>query len=483
MTNAFVQALSAAGSRAVTENGAIARGTTGSNVLDLFSQIGGMRGDTGRASAMALVARDEDAQLTARLMFYARDVRGGQGEREVFRECMRKLIRHDARFASLIRHIPEYGRWDDVVELYGVAPEEVINVIREQLDKDLNTDKPSLMAKWLPSENTSSKSTRAAARLIREGLGMNPREYRKLLSALRKQIWLVEHAMTTGDWDNIPFERVPSRAAMIYRKAFMRNAGDAYRAYLSKVEAGEAKINAGVLYPYELVKPFMEYGATVDDRTLEAQWKALPDYFDGKTENSLVVCDVSGSMTGLPMQVSVSLGLYVAERNRGEWHGKFMTFSEHPQIQSVRGDTLRERVGNLQSADWGMNTNIQAVFDQILAVAKRTCMDPADMITRLYIVSDMEFDSATYRGQADVTLFQAIRSQYEQAGYQMPELVFWNVASRNTQFPMGLDERGFLNVSGCSPSIFKNLLGNKFTSAHDLMLDVLNAERYSRIVI
>lgn len=482
MSNPFVQALTAATSQALTENGAVARGTTGSRVLDLFSTIGGMRGQADRAAGLAQVAATEDAQLTARLMFYARDVRGGQGEREIFRQCMKSLIKRDERFKSLIKHVPEYGRWDDVVELFGVAPYEVMDVIRTQLSMDLETDRPSLLAKWLPSEVTSSKATRAAARLIREQLDMTPRAYRKMLSALRKQIWLVEHAMTTGDWSTIPFERVPSRAAMIYRNAFKAHAPGEYAAYLAAVEKGEAKINAGTLFPYELVEKCQGWHVGVD-ATIEAQWKALPDYFAGKTENSLVVADVSGSMSGQPMQVAISLALYVAERNKGTWHNKFMTFSETPQIQNVEGDTLHARVKNLEHAEWGMNTNIERMFMQILATARATNTAPADMITRLYIVSDMEFDAATRGHGVNETLFQGIKRTFNQAGYEMPELVFWNVRAGNKQFPMGLDERGFLNVSGCSPSIFTTLLSGKFTSAHDLMCEVLNGERYARIVL
>lgn len=479
--NAFVHTLSAATSaNTYTENGAVARSTTGSAVLNLFSQIGGLRANLNRCEDLVTSALREDADLTARCVFYSRDPRGGQGEREVFRTSMRALIKCDPRFKSLINRIPEFGRWDDVVELMDVAHDEVIAAIKSQLKADVGSKTPSLLAKWLPSENTSSKKTRAQATAIRRALGLNSKDYRKMLSGLRKQIGIVERYMSDGNWNEINFEHVPSNAMLIYRNAFGTRAPEKFAAYKAALVKGEAEIKASVLFPYDLVSKYLGYGHYAElDPIVEAQWKALPDYFNGETENSLVVCDVSGSMRGLPMEVSVSLGIYIAERNRGIWKDKFMTFSAIPTIQTIFGSTLKEKVANLERAAWDINTNIEAVFDVILKTTKATKIDPSEMIRRVYIVSDMEFDQATGDdNRVQKTLFQTLRDRYTAAGYEMPELVFWNVSARNAQFPMAMDERGFLNVSGCSPSVFKFTLGKKFASAYDMMLEVLNSPKY-----
>lgn len=490
----FVGSLTAATSpMAVTENGATARSTTGSDVLNLFSQIGGLRKSVqnGEKHHLELVYRSyhEDPLLTARCVFYSRDVRGGQGERETFRQLFRELLSLDPEYKNLIPLIPFYGRWDDLVGLVYEAPEIVIREIKEQLARDIHSPDHSLslMAKWLPSENASSKKTKELAKVIRVGLGLSPKAYRQTLTCLRERLNIVESKMSKKEWNDIHFPAVPSKAMLKYRAAFAKQAPEKFSAFLEAVKSGEEKINAGTLFPYELVGKYLDHmHISQCDEVVEAQWKALPNYFSDKSENSLVVCDVSGSMDGLPLNVSISLGLYVAERNKGIWHNKFMTFSSNPTIQSVVGETLLERVRNLNDADWSMNTNIELVFNRILETAVLNKIDPSEMIKRLYIVSDMEFDAAStddYDVGADKTLFQTIREKFKQSGYEMPELVFWNVDSRNKQYPMGLDERGFLNVSGCSPSIFQNLLGKTFVTAHDLMLDVINGSRYQFITM
>lgn len=482
----FVASLTAATSPlTTTENGAIARSTTGSAVLDLFSQIGGLRQNLARCHKLVLDAWSEDPDLTARCVFYGRDVRGGQGEREVFRTNLLTLIKMDSRFKSLIKHIPEYGRWDDLFTFIDVARDEVMNLIKTQFSKDLRAEHPSLMGKWLPSENASSKKTIALAKMIRKELGLDSRQYRKALSRMRKAIDVVERKMSSGEWNVINFPAVPSKAMLQYRKAFMRQAPEGFKEFLSKVESGEVKINASTLFPYELVNQYCAssvYGFICDvDPVVEAQWAAQPDYFNGSTDNSLVMCDVSGSMNGLPLQVSISLGIYAAERNRGVWHNKFMTFSSEPSIQSIRGETLRDKVFNLARADWDQTTNIEAAFDIILDTALSVKLDPSEMVTRVYIISDMEFDDASmYDGK---TLFQFINAKYAAAGYQMPELVFWNVNARNSQVPMAMDERGFLNVSGCSASVFSYLVGKSSINAYELMLEVLNSPRYSSLSV
>jgi hypothetical protein len=274
---------------------------------------------------------------------------------------------------------------------------------------------------------------------------------------------------------------------MKYRKAFDKHDHVRFEEFIGKVNTGEAKINSSVLYPHEIVGKVMDH--QIDNSIAEAMWNNLPDWINGSDENSIAVVDTSGSMWGTPIQVAISLGLYMAERATGPYKDHFITFSANPELQSVRGDTLATRVRNMENASWNMNTNIEAVFDLILNTAIKHDISQDEMVKRLYIVSDMEFDAATGSGgynyvpTADETLFQTIRNKFAKAGYEMPALVFWNVNARNKQFPMKMDERGFVNVSGFSPSIFKTLMTGEFTTPYELMLGVLNSERYAPIQV
>lgn len=485
MNNTLAQKLEAGFNNfAVTENGAIARKTTDSAVLDLFSQINAYR--TGKVITQRIpqleAAWAEDKQLTLRTLFYSRDVRGGQGEREVFRTFIRHLAetRPDV-IKNVVHLIPEFGRWDDLYALVGTPLEvDAFATMKTQWLQDIKTDKPSIMAKWLKSVNTSSKESVALGIKTAKAFGLHAAVYRKALSKLRTNINVIEKLMSAGEWAEVNYSHVPSQANMKYGKAFMKHDADRRSAYFAALERGDAdvKINATTQFPYEIVKRVL-HGQT--DDVAEAMWKAQPDYFNGVEENSLVVADVSGSMTGLPLEVCMSLAIYTAERNKGVWKDKFITFSEKPSIQTLKGDTLSVRVANLERAEWNMSTNIQAVFQRILEVAVRENVAPSEMVKRLYIVSDMEFDGAC-RGVSK-TLFNTIRDAYAAKGFELPELVFWNVSARNVQFPMSIDDRGFINVSGCSPSIFKSIVGKQFVGPYEMMLEVINAPRYEAIVV
>lgn len=472
-----------------TENGAIARATTNSKVLDLFSLIGGIR--TGGKGAVAFVdamrgAFAESRELTLKTLFYSRDVRAGQGERETFRTFIKELaVFSPATVNKVVPFIPTFGRWDDLYCLLGTECEQTVwDTIRSQWFQDHeNFDKPSIMAKWLASVTTSSPVTRAQGRATAKALGLTERNYRKSLSALRAKIGVIEQKMSAGKWEDIVYEHVPSQANMLYKTAFYKHEPTRRQAFLDALTKGETTVNASTQFPYELIGKLEYYGSEKENALIEAMWKAQPDYFSGQEENSLVVADVSGSMSGLPLDVCLSLAVYTAERNKGIWKDKFITFSESPVMQSLVGKTLVERVKNLNSAQWNMSTNIEGVFEVILKAAITNKVSPVEMVKRLYIVSDMEFDAATGSNKKERTLFNVIRKKYEKAGFELPELVFWNVSARNTQFPMSMDDRGFLNVSGCSPSIFKSVVGRKFLSAYDLMLEVLNSERYECIKV
>lgn len=371
----------------------------------------------------------------------------------------------------------------------------MINFLWYQLEKDLidlkDGNNISLLGKWLPSENTSSKKTVELARFIRHKWSLSSKQYRVMLSSLRKKIKVVERLMCSNKWKEIDYEHVPSRASMIYRNAFKRHDEEGYEEFLNAVEKGEKEIKASTLYPYDIVREIAT--KRIYDKTLDLQWKNQTDWLEGRTENSIVVCDTSGSMgffgdTGFnPIYVSVSLALYFAERNKGEFYNNFITFSAQPHLQKIIGENIYEKLLNLSQAHWNMNTNIQAVFDLILDVAQRNNIPKEEMIKKIYIISDMEFDEAQggHWGctRNKPTNFEEIKRKYNNWGYDMPLLVFWNVDSRQDNVPVSANEQNVLLVSGSSPSIFKTLMSNKSYTPFDVMLETLNSERYSRISI
>lgn len=503
MSKKLLNAIESESNFTLTENLATARATTGSELLNFFSVAGALRtreeSDIRRLFDSAFA---EDPQYALKAAFYFRDIRGGQGERRTFRAILKYLAESPETKSWLsanLHLIPEYGRWDDLFVLFDTPVEiHVLNLIQKQLQSDVAGKTSSLLAKWLPSENASSKESKHFAYRIMKHMLMTPRSYRKLLAAQRKRIDVLERKLSANKWSEIEYEKVPSQANLLYRSAFRAHDEERYLAFLESVKKGEKKIHSGVLFPYDIVRKCLGYELEDTEQTLDALWENLPDYFEGKTENSLVVCDVSGSMfmsnNSLPAAVAISLAVYAAERNKGIFHNKFITFSAAPELQTIKGTTIVKKVANLKTAHWDANTNVEAVFDLLLQTAIRHKLSNDDMVKKLYIISDMEFDQAAgdyYSGSyswrpgmppnVPKTLFQTIGKKYEKAGYDMPELVFWNVDSRNDQFPMSMDERGFVNVSGCSPSIFTSLLKSKFLNAYDLMIEVLDQKRYEPV--
>lgn len=464
---------------AYTANGAISNKSTGSAMLDYFSDVGGMRGkDTLNVFKKAY---NENAELALRCLFYVRDARQGLGEREIFRATMRHLSNSNPEvFNALVHLVTEYGRADDMLEF--VSNPHVVALVKAQLIADIESDRPSLLGKWMPSENASSKNTKALARKWVVALGLTAREYRLMLTSLRRKIGVVETAMSSGNWGAIDYKRVPSKAMTNYRKAFSKQDAERFVQYLEDVKSGKSKINASVLYPYEIyekmnISTYGRFGATENDAVLEEQWKALPDYMVGD-ENTLVVADVSGSMSGRPMSVSVSLALYAAERNKGAFKDYFMTFTSDSKLVKVRGKTLRERMINIESAEWGGSTNVQSVFDNILAHAVRHKVPESDMPTKVFIISDMQFNSATHSNRK--TNYEIIQEKYRNAGYEMPLLVFWNVNATGKDKPAMMGDYVFL-VSGLSATIFKAALTATAITPEDMMVETLSNERYNPV--
>lgn len=483
-----------------TENNAVARATTGSDLLNFFS-IGGALRTRQEVEIHKLfdAAFTEDPQYALKAAFYFRDIRGGQGERRTFRSILKYLADNpETRFwlRSHLHLIPEYGRWDDLFVLFDtVLEKDVLELIKRQLKADAKAENPSILVKWLPSENASSAETKRQAYKIIKYLGTTPRVYRKSLAHRRALINVLEQKLSANRWEDVNYSHVPSQANVLYRNAFKRHDADRYTKFIEDARTGKAEIKAGVLYPYDIVRKCFSrevnyyYSrdakvAVEDSATLDALWKNLPDYYNGVEDNALVVADVSGSMfmsnDGLPAAISISLAIYAAERNSGPFKGKFISFSANPTFHTVTGKDIKTKVENLAKTEWQQNTDIEAVFKLVLNTALKHKLSQKDLPKKIYIISDMEFDAAS-SSRRNETLFNKIRNDYKNAGYEMPLLVFWNVDSRNDQFPMSMDDRGFLNVSGASASIFKNLLKSEYKTAYDFMIEVLDAPRYKAV--
>lgn len=485
MSNSFLSALqSGTTKKARTENGAVTHSTTTNAVLDFFALAGAKRNDIPGAKTLFRKAFAEDKQLAIRALFYLRDIRGGQGERNLFRELFRELIRMDVGVAeAVLYHIPEYGRWDDVVSVYGNMPTAAASLVRKQFLEDIQNYESgksiSLMGKWLPSENASSANSRVMARQIASDLEMTNREYRLAVVKLRQRIGLLEQQMSNRDWKGIEYGKLPSQAGRKHTKAFKRHDEARYSAFLDRAIKGETKMNTGTVATYEVID-VVRKGQT---QAANAIWANLPDYTNGS--NALVVADTSGSMysgygmTTRPIDVSTSLALYFAERNSGPFKDYFLTFSETPELVKVRGATLEEKLRNIETATWGMSTNIERVFDTILRAAIQAGADATDIPKVVYIISDMEFNSV--RGGTNETNYEAAQRKFRAAGFELPHIVFWNVASRNESVPATAAANNVTLVSGLSQSTFRYVLEGK--TPVQSMLDILNGERYAPIVI
>lgn len=459
-----------------TENGVETYISTTSNLLDFFALGGATRNNLSLATDLFRKALAENKEDGIRILFYLRDIRGGQGERNIFRTCATILANeYKEEFAKVVSFIPEYGRYDDLVSLIDTESSDVVLLtIKEQLIKDMQSETPSLLAKWLPSENTSSKKTRELAKKVRLGLkiGATEREYRKTLSNLRAKIKIVEHNLSTKEYKSIDYSKLPSQAGLKYKKAFKRNDEVRYSKFLEDVTNGKATINTKTLYTYQIYNAVKKGD---DAKTLDVMWNNLPDYTQGK--NALVVADVSGSMSGDPMSVSVSLALYFAERNKGIFKDYFITFSSNPKLQKIQGKTIREKMYNLEQAEWEQSTNLEKVFEVLLDTAVKNKAEASELPETLYIISDMEFDSCVRGG----TNYENIEQRYEASGYKLPNIVFWNVDARNKQVPVTKDQRGVTLVSGMSPSTFKLAVENK--TPMQLMNEVIHSDRYAIIKI
>ena len=495
----MLQGLERASNTTFTENGAVTNRSSGSYCLDFFAVCGALRQASRRHIYRLFVrAFAENRDLAMRALFYARDIRGGIGERDVFRDIIMLLAwKRPASVKKNIPLIPEYGRWDDLIVLLNTPCEDdAIDCIRDQLNRDLSAlekgDQVSLMAKWLPSVNTSSAQRRAEARLLCRRLGMPEKEYRRTLAKLRARVDVLERRLCDVDY-SFDYSKQPSGAMRRYRKAFHRHDHDRYVDWIDRVVRGEARMHADTLFPYEIIRECLSFNDTWDDspqsgeeeaeneliRSIDASWKSLPDY--GDSRNALAVIDGSGSMfwvgNPMPAEVAISLGIYFAEHNTGFFRDHFITFSHTPRLVKLEGDNIVDRTLYCMSFDEAANTNLRAVFTLILKAAIDNHLPQEEMPETIYIISDMEFDEGV---EPDMTLYQEIKALFTHYGYRLPTLVYWNVSCRSEQSPVCMDEHGTVLVSGASPSLFQMVIGQN-VSPEQFMLSVLNRERYRRI--
>lgn len=482
----------------VTENGAVGYRTTGKALLDINFAVASLRSaNEGEIARRFQAAFLENKVLAMKWLFFARDVRGGLGERRLFRTAMKYIAKYEPEMArKVVGLIPEYGRYDDLWSLLDdneLRPY-VVEFVSQQLTEDVansrNRKPISLLGKWMPSANASSATTKRYAKILRNALEMKESEYRRTLSALRRYTDVVEVKMSAKMWGEIDYEAVPSRANLIYNGAFLRNDEERRRAFLASLEKGEARINASTLFPYDIVHQYCcgGYGRSPKsyDATIEALWKNLPDLVQG-CGNTIVVADGSGSMMSrvgssgvTALEVANSLAIYFAERSSGEFKNKYITFSSRPQLVDFsRGQSLRDKISIALGHSEISNTNIEAVFDLILNTAIRNNMSQEDIPANILIISDMEFDCAT-TGRIGANLFKTIEAKYRGHGYKLPRLVFWNVNSRTNTIPVRENDMGVALVSGFSVNICKMVMSGK-TDPFECLLETLNTPRYQPV--
>jgi hypothetical protein len=465
--NAFVNAV--ANQEARTANGMKARKSTAKATVDLFYKIGASRGkDITRDFTAALV---ENQDVALRIAQWARDVRGGAGERQLFRDILVHLEKRDPDLALvLLKKVPEVGRWDDIF----VFQNPVLKSAAYTMLGDALRERNGLAAKWTPRKGKIAAEIRAF-------FGMSPKQYRKSLVALTK---VVETQMCANDWDNINFSHVPSVASRIYKKAFNRHS-PAFAEYVAKLVSGDktVKVNASAIFPHDVLKGVIgSYRAKLDKTETDhviAQWDALPNYVGDASIMPIV--DVSGSMscpagknTGVTcMDVSISLGLYLADKNKGVFKDTFLTFSDKPELVTLKGNIV-EKVDQMSRSDWNMSTNLHAAMNKILSVAVKGNVPASDMPAMLLILSDMQFNQCA---RYDASAMEMIERKFEAAGYSVPQIVFWNLNSSDN-VPVKADKSGAALVSGFSPSIMTSLLAadlDQFTPEGIMLKTVMNS--------
>jgi len=482
MTNRLVEAVVDEQNKARTFNDAATNRSSLNRCVDLFAIIGNR--DTKFFSEFEL-AYQENADVATRILLWARDIRGGSGERQTFRNLLGYLEQHhEDVLLKLLPKIPEVGRWDDLLIFTNPRIRTAAFTLIESALKAGN----GLCAKWMPRQSVGKKGRkrglkgRQDAVELRKFLGSTPKAYRQLLASTTN---VVETAMCSGKWDDIVYDHIPSLAAARYQKAFNKHDQVGYGKYKEGLASGENTIKAGAVYPYDVIKSLNEG----DQKVSMAQWDALPNFLG---DNKIIpMVDVSGSMSSwsyygqrsgkvktsvTPMDISVSLGLYCADKLSGNFHGMFLSFSSAPVIQKLVGN-LVEKYHQIQRSEWGMSTNLEKAMNKILELAIKKEVGQKDMPDVLLVLSDMEFDACVWHEE---TLYESTQRNFAKAGYEMPKIVFWALNGRSGNQPVKFNERGTALVSGFSPAILKSILSANLETftPEAVMLEAVMVDRY-----
>lgn len=493
MSNNFVEAMR---SGTMTENGGFAWSDPSNDLVKLFGLVGALRNrDEKEIENLFASAWRVDPLTALKICFYARDIRnGGLGERDVPRVLYRWLaFTAPNTMIENFSNVEKFGRFDDFYTFCDTPIEkEMWAYLKTRILLDLENStqgKPvSLAAKWLKSANTSSAESRALGRRTAYAFGIKEKQYRKMLSYLRRYIDVVETKISDNDWENIDFETLPSRAILKYRKAFSKHCGDLFNAYLEKVRTGEKKINTATLYPYDLVKPYVKsyYGErkedNLSDAVIEESWKKLPDYV--KSENNiLVMADTSGSMTVddfRPLATSTSLAIYFAERNKGAFANCYMTFNRDPDFITIDANTsLKAKIREACHCS-GYNTDLDRAFRRILDRCVMAIVPQEDIPKALIIISDMEIDSYARRTGEDFV--KKWERKFKGHGYTMPKLIFWNVEARHNIF-LGKNLEKVQYFSGSSAATFGDIIRAIDLNAYEAMMFTLSKPAYNSIIL
>lgn len=483
----FVENLRKAAAFTRTENGAIALNTTGDACLDLFGTVGSLReAEDNRIHTLFAEAYRENPLTATRIAFYARDIREGLGERKTFRTFLKYMAKnHPEALRQNLDLVGVFGRYDDLYCLIGTPLEDNMwAVMKDQFEEDLeNLEKGnaiSLLAKWIKTADASSVRTRRLGIMTANKLGYSVYDFKRIVRRMRKHINVVECLMSADRWDEIKYSEVPGRAMMIYRRAFARHDKERFTAFVNKAVKGEEKINSATIYPYDIVQKILFQGES--SNVLEAQWNQLPNYVAEGT-NAIIMADVSGSMTcsgGRPLATSIGLAIYFAERNRGAYHNLFMTFSADPKVVVLKGETLEQKIANVHKAEWGMNTNLEAAFEKVLYIAVSNHTPRSELPKSIIVISDMEID---YCGSGEWTFYDKMARKYRNYGYEIPNVIFWNVNSHSNVFHADKNRKGVQLCSGQSVTTFQQLMSCIGYTPVELMNSVINSERYDCIKV
>lgn len=492
----FIEHLRNEDNKAVTSNGENGYKSTLNDILDLSAEIGNSRFlDHDALFNKMIDAQNEDELLYAKLIFYARDIRLGGGDKTLGRLGLLTIYKNIdlSKIPLLVTLIAEYGSFKDVMYLLANPIQDenkelaLCQYLNNLLNLDDNDEQAGLLAKYMPTETTKDPSMKTAYRKFMKHVNITPKEYRKRNTRIRKKLSIVETKLTERRYDDINYSQVPSQANLKYRNAFIRNDEERYTDYLDKVDSGVEKINSTTLSPYQIVSK----AHNERDSSLNTLWNNIPAP-DNQGLQVLPVVDVSGSMMGLPMDVAVSLGIFLSEHNKGQFQDCFITFSNKPELVKVKGNTIYDKVASVENSNWGFNTDLEKTFDLILKTATNNDLTQEELPESLLIISDMQFDEATsssfFRSdipKPDDTFFEKMKHKFKRYGYKLPFIIFWNVGYGNTK-PAVKSTKNTILVSGFSQNIFNSICNLNLDDLENYtplkaLLEILESDRYKAI--